>query len=529
MAEVEAANTAQAIADRLVQQSSAEEFPAGSAPEETAEAEDTLGAANNKRPRDEDAEGEEDEQEQMRKRASFTAPEVAEGAETRQSGFSDAPASYSAEPSVAPQTNGSDAAAAAAAAAAVAAAAVASAPQMGDAFGPKTATLQIPATLVGKVIGKGGETIKNLQNQSRTRIQIDHTAPGDTKTITITSENPDYLEAAKHLIQQVVSDDSPQGEVQRSVECPPGIVGRIIGRGGETIRALQQASQAYIVVDQNFPEGHPRKVNISGRADAVERASRMVTELIQGEPGSATAIIQKYGAGVTRNLDCPKEMVGRVIGKGGETIKAMQREFQANIQIDQTSLPMKITISGQPASVERAYGVVAEIVAGGNPYIGGSVGHAVQGAPRGPAPGAAPGYGAPSPYGATPQYAPAQPAYGGYPGYPPAAAAPTYPGYGGGYPQASPYGGYPQVSAAPYGGQAPYGGASAGGYDPYGAQGQQPYGSAGGYGQQGAQPSAQPAAGGGGGQWSELQDNEGRSYYYNQVTGVSQWDRPADM
>jgi len=69
-------------------------------------------------------------------------------------------------------------------------------------------------------------------------------------------------------------------------------------------------------------------------------------------------------------------MVGRVIGKGGETIKAMQREFQANIQIDQTSLPMKITISGQPASVERAYGVVAEIVAGGNPYIGGSVGHA---------------------------------------------------------------------------------------------------------------------------------------------------------
>lgn len=217
-----------------------------------------------------------------------------QGAETRQSGFSDAPADYSAAPAVAPQTNGNEAVAAAAAAA-VAAAAVASAPQpqMGDAFGQKSTTMQIPATLVGKVIGKGGETIKNLQQQSQTRIQIDHTAPGDTKTITITSENPDYLDAAKHLIQQVVSDDSPQGEVQRSVECPPGIVGRIIGRGGETIRALQQASQAYIVVDQNFPEGHPRKVNISGRADAVERASRMVTELIQGEPGSATAIIQK--------------------------------------------------------------------------------------------------------------------------------------------------------------------------------------------------------------------------------------------
>lgn len=34
------------------------------------------------------------------------------------------------------------------------------------------------------------------------------------------------------------------------VDCPPGIVGRIIGRGGETIRGLQQASGAHIVVNQ---------------------------------------------------------------------------------------------------------------------------------------------------------------------------------------------------------------------------------------------------------------------------------------
>ena len=72
-----------------------------------------------------------------------------------------------------------------------------------------------------------------------------------------------------------------------------GIVGRVIGRGGETIRALQQASQAHIVVEQNFPEGVPRKVVITGRPDAVERAVKMVTELIQGEPGNAQGIITK--------------------------------------------------------------------------------------------------------------------------------------------------------------------------------------------------------------------------------------------
>ena len=42
---------------------------------------------------------------------------------------------------------------------------------------------------------------------------------------------------------------------------------------------------------------------------------------------------------------------------------------------------------------------------------------------------------------------------------------------------------------------------------------------------------AAPAAAGGGGAsvWQELQDEQGRSYYYNAQTGVSQWEKPPDM
>ena len=65
----------------------------------------------------------------------------------------------------------------------------------------------------------------------------------------------------------------------------------------------------------------------------------------------------QFGAGVSRQLECPKGMVGRVIGKGGETIKALQKQFQCNIQIDQATDPMSITISGQPHTVEPAAGV----------------------------------------------------------------------------------------------------------------------------------------------------------------------------
>jgi far upstream element-binding protein len=51
-------------------------------------------------------------------------------------------------------------------------------------------------------------------------------------------------------------------------------------------------------VDQNYPEGQPRKIIIQGRADACRRAAVMVRELISGEPGSAQAIIQRVCAEV---------------------------------------------------------------------------------------------------------------------------------------------------------------------------------------------------------------------------------------
>ena len=57
-------------------------------------------------------------------------------------------------------------------------------------------------------------------------------------------------------------------------------------------------------------------------------------------------------------------MVGRVIGKNGETIKALQTYTGALIQIDQTVEPTKVTISGTPHSLSLAVSMVTDIVKG---------------------------------------------------------------------------------------------------------------------------------------------------------------------
>jgi hypothetical protein len=62
-------------------------------------------------------------------------------------------------------------------------------------------------------------------------------------------------------------------------------------------------------------------------------------------------------------------MVGRVIGKQGETIKQLQRNTGANIQIDQKTDPCTITITGPKNSCSNAVREITAITS--DPAMGG--------------------------------------------------------------------------------------------------------------------------------------------------------------
>lgn len=402
-----------------------------------------------------------------------------------------------------------------------------------------TETLEISGSALGKVIGRNGETIRNLQDTTGTRIIADQSGEGPTKKITITGYSAEAVARAKEKINALETEVAEQAANQRILECPPSLVGRIIGRGGETIRALQAASEAHVNVNQDFPPDQNRQVIIQGPDMAVERAVLMVNELMHGEPGSAQAVIQRvcaqHNIGKSDVVDAPKMIIGRVIGRGGETVKQIQKITGATIQIDQSGDPCKVSLAGQPAAVEKAKQFVIEIVNGGDPFAiagmqGGPMG---SGGPMGPGPGGPPGgYGGP-PGG----YAGG---YGGYGGYPPAAAGGYGGGYAtGGYPQAAGgYGGYSQPAAGGYGGYPAQAAYPTGGYssDPYG-------GGYGGYPQAGGEEmmggaamgaaagrgGVAPGGGGPSGQWVEYKDDQGRPYYHNPATGATQWERPPDF
>ena len=56
--------------------------------------------------------------------------------------------------------------------------------------------------------------------------------------------------------------------------------------------------------------------------------------------------LTQHGVGSKEVLECAKTMVGRIIGKGGETIKELQKRFSTSIQIEQSTTPCRVTITG---------------------------------------------------------------------------------------------------------------------------------------------------------------------------------------
>jgi far upstream element-binding protein len=422
--------------------------------------------------------------------------------------------------------------------------------------------LVIPSQSVGKVIGRGGEMIRELQSRSQAKIQVDHAGMSgtgsDKKQVTIVGTN-DAVVKAKEMIQFLVAnpmmdalqainmltDDKVRGNVWGSgppytnlpndgynmlPEMVPGAAGGNGGGGGGAYAYNSQQPPP-----QQGAYGAPAAGGYGGGAPpggayAPPAQHHQAHPSQQQPPGSAGYSSQNQNQfGGQAEVDfvyAQKQFMGRIIGQKGVTVNDLQRRSGCDIQINQ-NVPMgyecEVTIRGARPGIEHAKQMIREIIeiGPGHPYAGGASdgygggggagggGGGAYGAPAGGGGGGAGAYGQQG-YGYPPQQ---QAAYGMYPpqqGYPPQA------GYGqpGGYGAQDPYGGggYP----GGYGGGG--GGSGGGGYP-------------GGYGGGGAMPPSgpPPPPSASASAWKTANSPDGQVYYYNEATGETQWDKPAGM
>jgi len=154
-------------------------------------------------------------------------------------------------------------------------------------------TMNIPVEKVGLVIGRAGTTIRDIQDTSGSRLQLDSTGePTRLLRITGTREN---VEIAKSRLQTLLCQPTLGGGYQpfrpsKTLQIPSECVGFVIGKGGETIKRISQETGCRLQVEDDdearrlghtAPAPGHQNLHLIGSVDSVSRAEASVMDLLE--------------------------------------------------------------------------------------------------------------------------------------------------------------------------------------------------------------------------------------------------------
>ncbi|XP_030588089.1 far upstream element-binding protein 2 isoform X2 [Archocentrus centrarchus] len=266
---------------------------------------------------------------------------------------------------------------------------------------PSTMTeeCRVPDSMVGLIIGRGGEQINKIQQDSGCKVQIAHDSVGlPERSISLTG-SPDAIERARALIDDIVSrgHESTNGQSSSMQEMiiPAGKAGLIIGKGGETIKQLQERAgvKMILIQDASQPPNIDKPLRIIGDPYKVQQAKEMVNEILRERDhqgfGERNEYGSRMGGGGGIEIAVPRHSVGVVIGRSGEMIKKIQSDAGVKIQFkpDDGTGPDKIAhIMGPPDQCQHAASIITDLLQSIRAREEGG-----QGGPPGPGAGMPPG------------------------------------------------------------------------------------------------------------------------------------------
>ncbi|XP_068816416.1 poly(rC)-binding protein 4 [Struthio camelus] len=270
---------------------------------------------------------------------------------------------------------------------------------------------------IGSIIGKKGETVKRIREQSSARVTISEgSCPERITTIT---GSTDAVFRAVAMIAFKLEEDLGAGDggapgrppVTLRLVIPASQCGSLIGKAGAKIREIRESTGAQVqVAGDLLPNSTERAVTVSGVPDAIVQCVRQICAVILESPPKGATIpyhpglslgtillsanqgfsVQGQYAGVSPaevtklqqlsghalpfapavvpGLDggsqsssqeflVPNDLVGCIIGRHGSKISEIRQMSGAHIKIgNQTegSSERHVTITGSPVSITLA-------------------------------------------------------------------------------------------------------------------------------------------------------------------------------
>ncbi|XP_034232677.1 RNA-binding protein Nova-1 isoform X2 [Thrips palmi] len=190
----------------------------------------------------------------------------------------------------------------------------------------------VPSVAAGAIIGIGGETIGQLQKDTKARVKMSKAGdfyPGTAERVCLISGNaesimevltfimekirdrPDFSKATPtHTPVQNDSFDnkiSQEREKQVKILVPNSTAGMIIGKGGSYIKQIKEESGSYVQISQKAKDVslQERCITVIGELDQNQKACLMILQKVMEDSLSGTCLNVSYAdiAGPVANFN----------------------------------------------------------------------------------------------------------------------------------------------------------------------------------------------------------------------------------
>ncbi|XP_072285308.1 far upstream element-binding protein 3-like isoform X2 [Pyxicephalus adspersus] len=243
-----------------------------------------------------------------------------------------------------------------------------------------TEEFKVPDKMVGFIIGRGGEQISRIQTESGCKIQIAPDSGGMPERPCVLTGTPESIEQAKRLLGQIVErcrngpgfhNDVDGNSMIQEILIPASKVGLVIGKGGETIKQLQEKTGVKMIMIQDgpLPTGADKPLRITGDPFKVQQARELVLDVIREKDqadfrGLRNDFNSRMGGG-SIEVSVPRFAVGIVIGRNGEMIKKIQNDASVRVQFkpDDGIAPERVAqVMGLPDRCQHAAHIINELI-----------------------------------------------------------------------------------------------------------------------------------------------------------------------
>uniref|UniRef100_A0A3P9AAV7 K Homology domain-containing protein n=1 Tax=Esox lucius TaxID=8010 RepID=A0A3P9AAV7_ESOLU len=266
---------------------------------------------------------------------------------------------------------------------------------------------------VGSIIGKKGETVKKMREESGARINISE-GNCPERIVTITGPTDAIFKAFAMIAYKFEEDiinsmsNSPatsKPPVTLRLVVPASQCGSLIGKGGSKIKEMRESTGAQVqVAGDMLPNSTERAVTISGTPEAIIQCVKQICVVMLESPpkgatipyrpkpastpvifsgGQAYTIQGQYAIphpdvsykslmshitafgkrldasppASTHELTIPNDLIGCIIGRQGTKINEIRQMSGAQIKIANAMEGLserQITITGTPANISLA-------------------------------------------------------------------------------------------------------------------------------------------------------------------------------